>query len=57
MATLRAATAALVRTGAAFFIVNPPTVGLVIYGVMAEFSIFALFIAAIIPGLIVGCRC
>jgi C4-dicarboxylate transporter DctM subunit len=50
----RAAAAALVCTGAAFSIVIPPSIGLVIYGVIAETSISALFIAAIIPGLFMG---
>ena len=40
--------------GAAFSIVIPPSIGLVIYGVIAETSISALFIAAIIPGLFMG---
>lgn len=42
--------AGLVVTGAAFSIVIPPSIGLVIYGVIAETSISRLFIAAIIPG-------
>jgi len=50
----RAAAAALVCTGAAFSIVIPPSIGLVIYGVIAETSISALFIAAIVPGLFMG---
>ncbi|WP_082135353.1 TRAP transporter large permease [Puniceibacterium sp. IMCC21224] len=50
----RAAAAALVCTGAALSIVIPPSIGLVIYGVIAETSISALFIAAIIPGLFMG---
>jgi C4-dicarboxylate transporter DctM subunit len=40
-----------VVTGAAFSIVIPPSIGLVIYGVIAETSISQLFIAAIIPGI------
>lgn len=50
----RAVGAALVCTGAALSIVIPPSIGLVIYGVIAETSISALFIAAIIPGLFMG---
>ncbi|SFG62761.1 C4-dicarboxylate transporter, DctM subunit [Palleronia marisminoris] len=50
----RAVGAALVCTGAAFSIVIPPSIGLVIYGVIAETSISALFIAAILPGLFMG---
>ncbi|WP_027134150.1 TRAP transporter large permease [Geminicoccus roseus] len=46
--------AALVCTGAALSIVIPPSIGLVIYGVIAETSIADLFIAAIIPGLVMG---
>jgi C4-dicarboxylate transporter DctM subunit len=47
----RAFAAGLVVTGAAFSIVIPPSIGLVIYGVIAETSISRLFIAAIIPGI------
>lgn len=46
--------AALVCTGAALSIVIPPSIGLVIYGVIAETSIADLFIAAIIPGVVMG---
>nr|WP_304363765.1 TRAP transporter large permease [Jiella sp. LLJ827] len=46
--------AALVCTGAALSIVIPPSIGLVIYGVIADTSIAQLFIAAIIPGLVMG---
>ncbi|RFC62182.1 TRAP transporter large permease [Fulvimarina endophytica] len=46
--------AALVCTGAALSIVIPPSIGLVIYGVIAETSIAKLFIAAIVPGLVMG---
>ncbi|MER0240001.1 TRAP transporter large permease [Fulvimarina sp. MAC8] len=46
--------AALVCTGAALSIVIPPSIGLVIYGVIAETSIAKLFIAAIIPGIVMG---
>lgn len=50
----RAYSAALVCTGAALSIVIPPSIGLVIYGVIAEVSIGSLFIAAILPGVIMG---
>ncbi|MDT8326620.1 MAG: TRAP transporter large permease [Roseovarius sp.] len=46
--------AAMVCTGAALSIVIPPSIGLVIYGVIAEVSIGDLFIAAILPGAIMG---
>lgn len=50
----RAFAAGLVCTGAALSIVIPPSIGLVIYGVLAETSIADLFIAAILPGLLCG---
>ncbi len=50
----RSFAAGLVCTGAALSIVIPPSIGLVIYGVIAETSISQLFIAAIIPGLFMG---
>ncbi len=50
----RAFAAGLVCTGAALSIVIPPSIGLVIYGVIAETSISQLFIAAIVPGLLMG---
>lgn len=50
----RAFSAALVCTGAALSIVIPPSIGLVVYGVIAETSISQLFIAAVIPGLVMG---
>lgn len=50
----RAYAAGLVCTGAALSIVIPPSIGLVIYGVIAETSISKLFMAAIIPGLLMG---
>ncbi|MFA7579765.1 TRAP transporter large permease [Castellaniella sp.] len=50
----RAFAAGLVCTGAALSIVIPPSIGLIIYGVIAETSIAKLFIAAIIPGLFMG---
>lgn len=50
----KAYAAALVCTGAALSIVIPPSIGLVVYGVIAEVSIGSLFIAAILPGLVMG---
>ncbi|WP_240804330.1 TRAP transporter large permease [Qingshengfaniella alkalisoli] len=50
----RAFAAGLVCTGAALSIVIPPSIGLVIYGVIAETSIAALFMAAIVPGIVLG---
>src|SRR3546814_17915324 len=50
----RSFAAGLVCTGAALSIVIPPSIGLIIYGVIAETSISALFMAAVIPGLFVG---
>ncbi|WP_299363065.1 TRAP transporter large permease [uncultured Paracoccus sp.] len=50
----RAFAAGLVCTGAAFSIVIPPSIGLVIYGVIAETSISQLFIAAVVPGTFMG---
>ncbi|SOC05542.1 TRAP transporter large permease [Rhodobacter maris] len=50
----RAYAAGLVCTGAALSIVIPPSIGLVIYGVIAETSISSLFLAAILPGIFMG---
>ncbi|MBK1624286.1 TRAP transporter large permease [Afifella marina] len=50
----RAFAAGLVCAGAGLSIVIPPSIGLVIYGVIAETSISDLFTAAIIPGLVMG---
>lgn len=50
----RSFAAGLVCTGAALSIVIPPSIGLVIYGVIAETSIAQLFIAAVVPGLFLG---
>ena len=50
----RSFAAGLVCTGAALSIVIPPSIGLIIYGVIAETSIADLFMAAVIPGLFVG---
>ncbi|ALM50911.1 TRAP transporter large permease [Halomonas huangheensis] len=47
--------AGLVCTGAALSLIIPPSIGLVIYGILAETSISDLFLAAIVPGLILGC--
>jgi C4-dicarboxylate transporter DctM subunit len=46
--------AALVCAGAALSIVIPPSIGLIIYGVIAETSISGLFLAAIVPGILMG---
>ena len=50
----RAHAAGLVSAGAALSIVIPPSIGLVLFGVIAEVSISQLFLAAIIPGLFMG---
>ena len=50
----RAFSAALVCTGSALSIVIPPSIGLVIYGVISGTSISQLFIAAVIPGMVMG---
>lgn len=50
----RAHAAGLVCAGAALSIVIPPSIGLVLFGVIAEVSISQLFIAAIVPGLFMG---
>ncbi|MCO6393318.1 TRAP transporter large permease subunit [Aliihoeflea aestuarii] len=50
----RAFASGLVCCGAALSIVIPPSIGLVIYGVIAEVSISQLFLAAVIPGLLLG---
>ncbi|WP_353471687.1 TRAP transporter large permease [Salipiger sp. H15] len=50
----KAYAAGLVCTGAALSIVIPPSIGLVIYGVIAETSISQLFLAAIVPGIFLG---
>lgn len=47
--------AGLVCAGAALSIVIPPSIGLVVYGVIAETSIAALFAAAVVPGLLMLC--
>ncbi|QDA36389.1 TRAP transporter large permease (plasmid) [Paracoccus liaowanqingii] len=50
----RAHAAGLVCAGAALSIVIPPSIGLVLFGVIAEVSISQLFLAAILPGLFMG---
>lgn len=50
----KAFAAGLVSAGAALSIVIPPSIGLIIYGVIAEVSIAKMFIAAIIPGMVMG---
>ncbi|MBC7002082.1 TRAP transporter large permease [Photobacterium sp. BZF1] len=46
--------AGLVCTGAALSLIIPPSIGLVIYGVIAETSISNLFLATIVPGILLG---
>jgi len=46
---------ALVATGRGLAIVIPPSIGFIIYGAITGTSISKLFIAGIIPGLIVDC--
>lgn len=50
----RAFAAGLVCTGAALSLIIPPSIGLVIYGILAGTSISDLFLAAILPGLMLG---
>ncbi len=45
---------ALLATSGAIGIIIPPSIAFVIYGVVAEVSIGKLFIAGVIPGLLVG---
>ncbi len=45
---------ALVASGGGIGIIVPPSIALVIYGVVADVSISKLFIAGIIPGILVG---
>ncbi|SDO12381.1 TRAP transporter large permease [Vreelandella arcis] len=47
--------AGLVCTGAALSLIIPPSIGLVIYGILAQTSISDLFLASIVPGLMLGC--
>ncbi|OHY98260.1 TRAP transporter large permease [Salinicola sp. MIT1003] len=51
----RAFSAGLVCTGAALSLIIPPSIGLVIYGILAGTSISDLFLASIVPGLMLGC--
>ncbi|MCE5251503.1 TRAP transporter large permease [bacterium] len=46
---------ALVATAGGIGIIVPPSIALIIYGFIAEVSITKLFIAGIIPGIIVAC--
>lgn len=46
--------AALVAADGAIGIIIPPSIGLIIYGVVANVSIGDLFIAGIVPGFVVG---
>lgn len=50
----RAFATAVTCAAAALAIVIPPSIALVIYGVLAETSIARLFLAGVIPGIIVG---
>ena len=45
---------ALVCVGSALAIVIPPSIALIIFGVLADTSITALFLAAILPGILMG---
>lgn len=47
--------AGLVCTGAALSLIIPPSIGLVIYGILAQTSIADLFLASVVPGLMLGC--
>lgn len=47
-------TASLIATSGGIGIIIPPSIALIIYGVVAETSISKLFIAGIIPGIMVG---
>ncbi|WNL41982.1 TRAP transporter large permease [Halomonas sp. PAMB 3264] len=46
--------AGLVCTGAALSLIIPPSIGLVIYGILAQTSIADLFLASVVPGLVLG---
>lgn len=50
----RGFSAALVAADGAIGIIIPPSIGLIIYGVVANASIGRLFIAGVVPGLVVG---
>lgn len=45
---------ALVCVGSALAIVIPPSIALIIFGVLADTSITGLFLAAILPGIVMG---
>jgi len=47
-------TSALMAAGGAIGIIVPPSIALIIYGVVAEVSIEKLFLAGILPGVVVG---
>ena len=47
--------AALMAAGGGIGIIMPPSIALIIYGVVANVSISRLFIAGIVPGILVGC--
>jgi C4-dicarboxylate transporter DctM subunit len=50
----RASASALLATSGAIGIIIPPSIALVVYGVIAEVSIGELFITGIVPGIIMG---
>lgn len=50
----RGFSAALVAADGAIGIIIPPSIGLIIYGVVANASIGKLFIAGLVPGVVVG---
>jgi tripartite ATP-independent transporter DctM subunit len=47
--------AAVMSSAATLAVIIPPSIPMIIYGVMSESSIVELFVAGIIPGLIGGC--
>jgi C4-dicarboxylate transporter DctM subunit len=50
----RAFASALIAANGAIGIIVPPSIGLIIYGVVANVSIGRLFIAGIVPGIVIG---
>ncbi|RLD11676.1 MAG: C4-dicarboxylate ABC transporter permease [Chlamydiae bacterium] len=50
----RSFSSALVASSGGIGIIIPPSIALIIYGVLAETSVSKLFIAGIIPGIVVG---